>query len=95
MTAISFFNLSKMKQKKILKKVVKQANEDRRKTMQKSQKLCRVRQGCVQCGNQLQVVKNILSFNGANAREVQSRVCVNPGCPNWALLAVPLENMPL
>lgn len=46
--ASEFFNLSKMKQKKILKKVVKQANDDQKKTMQKAQKLCKVRKPYVQ-----------------------------------------------
>lgn len=46
--ASEFFKLSIMKQKKILKKVMKQTNDDQRETMQKAQKLCKVMQPYVQ-----------------------------------------------
>lgn len=40
-SALEFFKLSTMKKKKILDKVNKLSSEDMRKTMQKSQKLCK------------------------------------------------------
>jgi hypothetical protein len=37
---------------------------------------------CVQCGKQLAMDDWFSSF------------CANPACPNYALLAIPLEDMP-
>jgi hypothetical protein len=52
----------------------------------------KIKQSCVQCGGQLQVLKNTF-WNSGTSKEVQSRVCVNSACPNYALLAVPIEGM--
>lgn len=62
-----FFNLSKMKQKKILKKIIKLANDDQRKIMQKAQKIKKCNHldllMCPKCDQAAKIANPLLSLD--------------------------------
>lgn len=41
---------------------------------------------CNQCGEQLYRYKNL---------RIEYYFCINPACPNYALIQIPLEDMPM